>query len=371
MSSSTPDDSDLPGIVSPDTDASYNEENIPLHSEADSDDRDLPPVDPPSIEEHTLPGTTTEVDNAPAAPEVQEHDASGKGVEEGEEEIEKLEATIDEVETTKLVPVNDVQADEEETREFTPSTDPDESEEETTKLVPADNVEVSEEETTKLVPADDVEVSEEETENPDSTDTVQISEEETKKLDAGDDVQSSVGRTDEETKQLVSSERSEDQNVLVGSDKVLRKQLSAPVYQLEIPQKRRFTRYWILSVALLFFLLAAILTPLIMVVSYGVNAYATYNLLRAHAYGGVQHLLTVKTIFTGASSHPTSVLDESKLIRARQEIVAAHDDFVQVQVLIKNTSLIHTVTQYLPQYRTQVSQRSFSKSDRYRCNADR
>ncbi|MBV9613822.1 MAG: DUF4012 domain-containing protein, partial [Ktedonobacteraceae bacterium] len=72
-------------------------------------------------------------------------------------------------------------------------------------------------------------------------------------------------------------------------------------------------------------------------------------------YGGVQHLLNVKTIFTGASSHPTSVLDPGKLTRARQEIVAAHDDFVQVQLLIDNTSLIHTITQYLPQYRPQVT----------------
>ncbi|MBV9712592.1 MAG: DUF4012 domain-containing protein, partial [Ktedonobacteraceae bacterium] len=139
------------------------------------------------------------------------------------------------------------------------------------------------------------------------------------------------------------------------TDAALRQEPSSPAHERDIPQKRRFTRYWILSVALLLVLLAAILTPLIMVVSYGVNAYATYNLLRAHAYGGVQHLLNVKTIFTGASSHPTSVLDPGKLTRARQEIVAAHDDFVQVQLLIDDTSLIHTITQYLPQYRPQVT----------------
>ncbi len=124
---------------------------------------------------------------------------------------------------------------------------------------------------------------------------------------------------------------------------------------LNTPQKRHFTRYWILSVALLLLFMVTILTPLIMLVSYGVNGYATYNLLHAHAYGGVEHLLTVKTIFTGASSHPTSMLDQSKLIRAQQEIVAAHDDFVQVQRLLNTTSLIQTVTQYLPQYRSQVA----------------
>ncbi len=119
-------------------------------------------------------------------------------------------------------------------------------------------------------------------------------------------------------------------------------------------QPRRFTRYWILSVALLVMLLLGIATPLIVLASYGVNAYATYNLLRAHAYGGVEHLLTVKTIFAGAGSHPTGLLDVGKLTRAQEEFEAAHDDFKQMQILIDTTVLIHTITQYLPQYRSQV-----------------
>ncbi|MDQ2886595.1 MAG: DUF4012 domain-containing protein [Chloroflexota bacterium] len=117
---------------------------------------------------------------------------------------------------------------------------------------------------------------------------------------------------------------------------------------------RRFTRYWILSVALLLLLLLSIATPLIVVASYAANAYATYNLLRAHAYGGVEHLLTVKTIFAGTSSHPTGLLDVGKLTRAQEQFTAAHDDFKQVQTLIDTTPLIHTITQYLPQYRSQV-----------------
>ncbi len=128
---------------------------------------------------------------------------------------------------------------------------------------------------------------------------------------------------------------------------------SPSMYPLNGPQ-RRFTRYWILSVALLVMLLLGIATPLVVIASYGVNAYATYNLLRAHAYGGVEHLLTVKTIFTGTGSHPTGLLDASKLTRAQQEFTAAHDDFKQVQILIDTTPLIHTITQYLPQYRAQV-----------------
>jgi hypothetical protein len=127
------------------------------------------------------------------------------------------------------------------------------------------------------------------------------------------------------------------------------------IYLLNQKPQKRFTRYWVLSVALLLLLLASITTPLVVVASYGVSAYATYNLLRAYAYGGVQHLLTVKSIFTGASSHPTSILDVSKLTRARQEFAAAHNDFKQVQTLIDTTSLIHTMTQYLPQYQPQVA----------------
>ncbi len=208
-----------------------------------------------------------------------------------------------------------------------------------------------------------VEEGEEKTEKPLAADDVPVSEEETKKLVSANDVQASADKIEEETEQLSSPEKqaakSEEEQkkvVVVGATgPSLDKQASSPVYELNSPQKRRFTRYWILSVALLLLLMAAILTPLIMLVSYGVNAYATYNLLRAHAYGGVQHLQTVKTIFTGASSHSTSVLTQSKLIRARQEIVAAHDDFVQVQLIIDTTSLIHTVTQYLPQYRPQVT----------------
>jgi Protein of unknown function (DUF4012) len=140
-----------------------------------------------------------------------------------------------------------------------------------------------------------------------------------------------------------------------GADLPMSEQSTSSMYPLsEQRSQRRFTRYWILSVALLLLLLLSIATPLIIVASYAANAYATYNLLRAHAYGGVEHLLTVKTIFAGTGSHPTGLLDVGKLTRAQEEVEAAHDDFKQVQTLIDTTPLIHTITQYLPQYRSQV-----------------
>src|SRR5450755_35245 len=102
----------------------------------------------------------------------------------------------------------------------------------------------------------------------------------------------------------------------IGADLTISEQSTLSMYPLSDQRaQRRFTRYWILSVALLLLLLLSIATPLIVVASYAANAYATYNLLRAHAYGGVEHLLTVKTIFAGTSSHPTGLLDVGKLTR--------------------------------------------------------
>jgi len=179
-------------------------------------------------------------------------------------------------------------------------------------------------------------VTEEETKKTGAVETRDISEEETKRLEAKVDVES-VSET------------------AVALDLPVSEQTTLSMYPLNQKPQKRFTRYWALSVVLLLLLLASIITPLVVMASYGVNAYATYNLLRAHAYGGVQHLLTVKSIFTGASSHPTSVLDISKLLRAQQEFEAAQDDFKQVQTLIDTTPLIHTITHYLPQYQPQVA----------------
>ncbi len=330
MSSSTPADSDASGISSSNTDPTSGEEyntNTSLHGASDSDDKNFSSDPALLLEEHERESSAPES-------EALEGDLAEARVEEGEKETERP------------VPANDVPSSEEETTKLDAASEVPSSEEETERPVPANEVQISEEETTKLDDANDVQINEE--------------EEETTKLDTNNEP-ISADKTEEEAEQLTPAEKSaakseEGEKVTVGigvTDASFRKK--PPVYELNIPQKRHFTRYWILSVALLLLLMIAILTPLIMLVSYGVNAYATYNLLRAHAYGGIEHLLTVKTIFTGASSHPTSVLDQSKLTRAQQEIVAAHDDFVQVQRLLDTTSLIQTVTQYLPQYRPQVA----------------
>ncbi len=324
MSSTIPDDSAAPGSVLPDTDASSGEEYLPLRHDVDNNDnRNLSPDTVSSMEETSVPDTVPEVNSVLTSPDVQESATAEEKVEESKNEPEKFDPLEKEQQSS--------------------GSDPEANEEETEKLHPSSPVDDHEEETKELADAEDAQAAN--------------AEEETKGLDGAEAVQvAHVEGTEDVPEQSIASESTIAKAALatknVGAPEPTQK---SPVYQLEIPQKRRFTRYWILSVALLLLLLAAILTPLIVVVSYGVNAYATYNLLRAHAYGGVQHLLTVKTIFTGASSHPTSVLNQGKLTHARQEIVAAHDDFVQVRLLLDNTPLIHTVTQYLPQYRTQVA----------------
>ena len=128
------------------------------------------------------------------------------------------------------------------------------------------------------------------------------------------------------------------------------------------PRKPRSTRYRVISRILLVILLLGILTPIVIAIGYGISGLTTYNDIRSQAQSGVQHLLNVKTIFTGVKAHPTGFLDNSKLSRSREEFVASYADFQQVEYKIDHTSLIQSITTYFPQYLTQVrSARSVSQ----------
>ncbi|HXZ06414.1 MAG TPA: DUF4012 domain-containing protein [Ktedonobacteraceae bacterium] len=116
----------------------------------------------------------------------------------------------------------------------------------------------------------------------------------------------------------------------------------------------RSTRYRVISRVLLAILLLGILVPIIIAISYGMSGYTTYNDIRNQAQSGVQHLLNVKTIFTGVKAHPSGFLDNSKLSRSRQEFGAAYTDFQQVEYKLDHSSLIHSITTYFPQYLPQV-----------------
>src|SRR5947209_8621296 len=95
------------------------------------------------------------------------------------------------------------------------------------------------------------------------------------------------------------------------------------------PRKPRSTRYRVISRILLAVLLLGILVPIVVAIGFGIRGITTYNEIRSQAQSGVQHLLNVKTIFTGVKAHPTGFLDKNKLSRSRQEFVAASIDFQQ------------------------------------------
>ncbi|HAE84716.1 MAG TPA: hypothetical protein DCK85_15135 [Ktedonobacter sp.] len=110
-----------------------------------------------------------------------------------------------------------------------------------------------------------------------------------------------------------------------------------------------------ISLPLLVLLLVSILVPAIMAIDYGVGAYTTYTALRDEANDGLQHLLNVKTVFTGSNAHLTGFLDKGKLQRAQKEFSAAHQDFQQVEYTLDHSTVIANVVQYLPQYRSQIT----------------
>src|SRR6266699_5374030 len=122
-----------------------------------------------------------------------------------------------------------------------------------------------------------------------------------------------------------------------------------------ITRRPRSKKALIITLLLLSLLLAGTFIPAILTLNYALNAYTTYTTLHDRAYSGVQHLLNVKTIFTGVSTHPTGFLDMSKLHRAQKDFVEAHNDFQQVQYTLDHAAIISTVTEYLPQYRPQIT----------------
>lgn len=119
---------------------------------------------------------------------------------------------------------------------------------------------------------------------------------------------------------------------------------------------RQPRRNWdrIISRILLSILLLGILIPIGIFIGYGISAYTTYTNLRGQAQNGVQHLLDVKTIFTGVQAHPSGFLDADKLHRAQHEFVVADADFQQVLYKLDHASVIQSIPTYFPQYLAQI-----------------
>jgi len=120
------------------------------------------------------------------------------------------------------------------------------------------------------------------------------------------------------------------------------------------PRRPRSKRYYLVSRILLGILLFGILVSVGAGIGFGLSAYTIYTGLRSQAESGVQHLLNVKTIFTGVSAHPGGFLDSGKLLSSQREFIAARTDFQQVQYKLDHTAVIQTVTNSFRQYLTQV-----------------
>ncbi len=125
----------------------------------------------------------------------------------------------------------------------------------------------------------------------------------------------------------------------------------------EIKKRKRrpySKRRRIITLVALAIVLAGVLVPAGFLIAYGVSGYQTYNELKDQAHDGVDHLLNVKTIFTGVKTHPTGFLDVGKLTRARQQLSAAQVDFVQLEYKIDHTPIIQMITSHFPQFLAQV-----------------
>ncbi|HZU66057.1 MAG TPA: DUF4012 domain-containing protein [Ktedonobacteraceae bacterium] len=114
-------------------------------------------------------------------------------------------------------------------------------------------------------------------------------------------------------------------------------------------KKRRIPHMVLLAIILL-----GIFVPIGFAAGVGIDAYRTYSDLRNEAHDGVQHLLNVKTIFTGAKTHPGGLFDTNRLHSAQKELHAANSDFQQLQQTLDHSSLIHNVATFLPQYLPQI-----------------
>ena len=141
-----------------------------------------------------------------------------------------------------------------------------------------------------------------------------------------------------------------------GDDEAPTAKVPAISYDNLKKRKRRpySKRRRIITLAVLAVVLAGVLVPVGFLVSYGVSGYQTYTALKDQAHDGVDHLLNVRTIFTGVKAHPSGFLDVGKLSQARQQLYEAQNDFVQLQYKIDHTPIIQTITSYFPQYLTQV-----------------
>jgi hypothetical protein len=112
--------------------------------------------------------------------------------------------------------------------------------------------------------------------------------------------------------------------------------------------KRARARYRSLpkrSKIILAILAVCMLFPTAIVVLESFNALTIYS----QAKGGIQHVMNVKNLFTGAGGHASNLLDVNKLNQAQQELEAAHSDFLQLSNNLDQDGLIGLASGLFPQ----------------------
>src|SRR5260370_939199 len=140
------------------------------------------------------------------------------------------------------------------------------------------------------------------------------------------------------------------------NDEIPTAKMPAPRHAEIKKRKRRpySKRRRIITLVALAIVLAVVLVPAGFLIAYGVSGYQTYTELKNQAHDGVDHLLNVKTIFTGVKTHPTGFLEVVKLTLARQQLSAAQVDFVQLEYKIAHIPIIQMITSHFPQLPAQV-----------------
>src|SRR6266496_3399114 len=158
-----------------------------------------------------------------------------------------------------------------------------------------------------------------------------------------------------ETGRTPAEENLEDSQIAdINISVIIPSTVSAPPV-LPAPHPRRKKKTLRIVIPLLLLALSGTIISAALAINFGIGAYTTYTTLRSEAYDGIQHLLNVKTVFTGLKIHPTGFLDLGKLHLAQKEFSTAHKDFQQVQYTLDHAAVIDTVVHYFPQYSNQVT----------------
>ncbi|GCE19731.1 DUF4012 domain-containing protein [Dictyobacter kobayashii] len=132
----------------------------------------------------------------------------------------------------------------------------------------------------------------------------------------------------------------------------LRQKMQRTIIRSSLQRKRQPSKLVLLNLILLSILVFGIVLPIGFSAGYLLQAYVTLSTLSTHTISGINHLYTVKDLFTAPQqdgSTNKNLLDTSKLTRAQHEITAARQDFQQVQTVLDNTPWLQSIPQLAPQ----------------------